>query len=116
LSGNTCNTAGDRSAWCNGYDINTDYNAKCPDTGKTVSYDWVITNTTLDFDGVKRLALAINGQVPGPLVEANWGDTVSVRVTNEMQDNATSVGFGSLLSTAMLTDTDSLARYLPIRH
>jgi Multicopper oxidase len=29
------------------------------------------------LDGYERIVLAVNGQYPGPTVEANWGDTVS---------------------------------------
>lgn len=86
-----CNTPGDRSKWCGGFDINTDYYSDGPNTGKICAQNWVITNTTLDLDGTPRLALAINGQVPGPLVECNWGDTVQISVTNGMKDNATSI-------------------------
>jgi FtsP/CotA-like multicopper oxidase with cupredoxin domain len=28
----------------------------------------------------------INGQFPGPLIEANWGDTISVTVHNRLND------------------------------
>jgi hypothetical protein len=91
LGGNSCNGPNSRSQWCGGFDINTDYYTTGPDTGKTCSYNWVITNTTLNYDGVPRLALAINGQVPGPAIECNWGDWIEVHVTNQMQNNATSV-------------------------
>ena len=33
----------------------------------------------------------INGQSPGPLIEANWGDTVSITVTNQLQNNGTEI-------------------------
>ena len=46
------------------------------------------------YDGTgPKLALAINGQVPGPVIEANWGDMVEVTVVNKMQDNSTSIHF-----------------------
>ncbi|KAF2135901.1 multicopper oxidase [Aplosporella prunicola CBS 121167] len=31
--------------------------------------------------------------MPGPLIEANWGDTVRVTVINQMQDNGTTIHF-----------------------
>ncbi len=86
-----CNSASDRSKWCGKYSIDTDSDKEGPDTGKVCSAKWVITNTTLNYDGVNRLALAINGQVPGPLLECNWGDTISVTVTNQLSDNATTI-------------------------
>ena len=35
--------------------------------------------------------LAVNGQVPGPTIEANWGDTVQVTVNNQLDCNGTSM-------------------------
>ncbi|EME88044.1 uncharacterized protein MYCFIDRAFT_28515 [Pseudocercospora fijiensis CIRAD86] len=64
-----------------------------PITCRTREYNFVITNTTIAPDGVERLALLVNGQMPGPKIEANWGDTVIVHVTNAMQNNGTSIHF-----------------------
>lgn len=87
-----CNTAGDRSKWCDGQSINVDAYTAGYKSGKTCSYDFTITNTTLDFDGSgPKLALAINGQVPGPTIECNWGDILQVTVHNKMQDNSTTI-------------------------
>ena len=38
----TCNTPSNRACWSNGFDINTDYEAKIPNTGVTrkVSLSW----------------------------------------------------------------------------
>lgn len=80
-----------RSCWSGGFSLDTDFDTKWPTTGRTVSYDWTITNTTMAPDGHERLVFAINGQYPGPTVEANWGDMISITVHNEMQDNATSI-------------------------
>jgi FtsP/CotA-like multicopper oxidase with cupredoxin domain len=38
------------------------------------SYDWI--------DGFNKSVIYINGQFPGPMIEANWGDTISVTVEN----------------------------------
>ena len=35
-------------------------------------------------DGVNKTALLINNQFPGPLLEANWGDTIQVTVHNRI--------------------------------
>ena len=37
-------------------------------------------------DGVTQSVIAINNEFPGPLIEANWGDWISVTVTNEIWD------------------------------
>lgn len=39
------------------------------------------------------MALLINGQMPGPAIEANWGDTVVVTVNNKLTNNGTSIHF-----------------------
>lgn len=36
--------------------------------------------------------LTINGSMPGPLIEANWGDDLVIHVTNNHPDN----GYGTL--------------------
>lgn len=76
-----------------GYDIHTDYYKHVPKTCRTVEYTLEITNTTVAPDGIPRIALLVNGQMPGPLIEANWGDTVKVTVINRMQDNGTTIHF-----------------------
>lgn len=88
----TCtNGPNSRNCWSGGYDINTDFDTAWPTTGNTVSYDWTITNTTLAPDGYSRPVFAINGQYPGPTLEANWGDMISVTVTNQLADNGTTI-------------------------
>jgi FtsP/CotA-like multicopper oxidase with cupredoxin domain len=41
-----------------------------------------LTAETISPDGVPRLGFLINGQMPGPKIEANWGDEVIVHLTN----------------------------------
>jgi hypothetical protein len=43
-----------------------------PDTGVTRTYDMHLAYQTVAPDGVTRNGLTINGQFPGPMVEANW--------------------------------------------
>src|SRR6266567_1788900 len=40
-----------RHCWSNGYSVATDFDAKWPTTGRTVSYNLEITNTTCNPDG-----------------------------------------------------------------
>ncbi|KAL2353497.1 Cupredoxin [Cryomyces antarcticus] len=82
----------DPNSYC-GYDINTNYYQHVPKTCRTVEYTLTVSNTTIAPDGVERIALLINGQMPGPLIEANWGDTVVVHLINALQHNGTSFHF-----------------------
>lgn len=93
-SGNVCagNTASNRSVWCD-YDTSTNYYDAVPDTGVTVEYWFELTNTTASPDGYERTILSVNGSIPGPTIEANWGDTVKVHVTNSLSNNGTSLHF-----------------------
>ncbi|KAJ4347142.1 uncharacterized protein N0V89_011080 [Didymosphaeria variabile] len=84
------NTASDRSVWCD-YSIDTNWYDEAPDTGVTVEYWFDVQNVTAAPDGVERMVLAVNGSVPGPLIEANWGDTVKIHVTNSMTSNGTGI-------------------------
>ncbi|PYH42871.1 uncharacterized protein BP01DRAFT_385075 [Aspergillus saccharolyticus JOP 1030-1] len=53
-----------------------------PDTGVTRHYDFTVMRDTTSPDGYQKNAMLINGQFPGPLIEANWGDIISVTVNN----------------------------------
>jgi FtsP/CotA-like multicopper oxidase with cupredoxin domain len=88
------NTAATRSQWCN-YSIDTDPADTVPDTGVTREYWLELTDVTVAPDGVSRLAMAINGSIPGPTLFADWGDTVVVHVSNSLSnsDNGTSIHF-----------------------
>jgi hypothetical protein len=66
-----CNSPGNRSKWCGGKSIDTDYYTDYF-SGKTCTYDLTITNTSLTFDKGSVQAFAINGQSPGPVIECNW--------------------------------------------
>lgn len=55
-----------------------------------------ITNTTMAFDGVARPVMVINGQYPGPTIEANWGDTLEIHVKNSLTNNGTSIHWHGL--------------------
>ncbi|KAL9090642.1 MAG: hypothetical protein Q9159_001889 [Coniocarpon cinnabarinum] len=88
----TANTATRRDCWSDGFDIDTNYDETWPNTGTTVTYDWTITNTTCNPDGSgDRICLLVNNQYPGPTLEANWGDTISVTVRNNLTNNGTSI-------------------------
>ncbi|KAJ5630645.1 uncharacterized protein N7484_010745 [Penicillium longicatenatum] len=91
----SANTASTRSEWCQ-YDINTDYTTVIPETNVTREYYFNLEKVTVSPDGRSRMALAINGSIPGPTIEANWGDWVVVHLTNSLPNdikNGTSIHF-----------------------
>lgn len=90
-SGNTATT---RSQWC-GLSVDTNYYDQAPDTGVTREYSFTLQEMTAAPDGFSRPVYAINNMIPGPTIEANWGDTVVVHVSNNLTtvNNGTSVHF-----------------------
>jgi hypothetical protein len=58
-----------------GTGTSTPTNSACPqmpETGVTRTYDMHVAYQTIAPDGVTRNGLTVNGQFPGPLIEANW--------------------------------------------
>ncbi|KAG0053230.1 hypothetical protein BGZ83_001468 [Gryganskiella cystojenkinii] len=53
-------------------------------TPTTRHYDWTISQKDIAPDGLSRPMLLVNGMFPGPLVEANTGDRIVVKVTNKL--------------------------------
>lgn len=80
-----------KSVW-GAYDINTDYTTFTPDTGVVREYTLNLTETSYFApDGYNRTMQVFNGQYPGPLIKANWGDTIKITVNNNVQYNGSSV-------------------------
>ena len=53
--------------------------------GKKVEYDLFVTDTMVNFTGKQRHAIAINGQIPAPILEFTEGDTAIIHVHNLMR-------------------------------
>lgn len=70
-----------------------------PNTGVVRSYNFTIAQSTLAPDGVQRSVMLINGQFPGPTIEANWGDTIQVTVNNQLGTEGTSLHWHGMLQT-----------------
>ncbi|KAI1859035.1 hypothetical protein JX265_010512 [Neoarthrinium moseri] len=88
----TCNTPQNRTCWQDGFDVTTDYEKSTPSGGQR-SYSWTVTEETQwpGPDGVvKDYVQLVNGQYPGPTLFAEWGDTISVTITNKLPVNGTS--------------------------
>lgn len=50
-------------------------------------FDLVIAKTPVNFTGKKRMATTVNGQIPGPTMRWKEGKTVTIRVTNQLQEH-----------------------------
>ncbi|TGZ77073.1 hypothetical protein EX30DRAFT_366980 [Ascodesmis nigricans] len=79
-----------RNCW-GSFSIDDDEHTIWPNTGVTREYTFTISETTEAPDGVSRPVMLVNGQYPGPTIEANWGDFVKVTVKNELRTNGTGI-------------------------
>lgn len=107
-----CSTPEDRGCWLTDdrgttWNISTDYeatNMSAPTPvnimpiGTTRTYYITATPTAINADGLdfpdgKAFQLGPDGQpqYPGPWIQACWGDTIVVNVTNRMVTNGTSI-------------------------
>ncbi|KAH7398085.1 laccase [Cadophora sp. MPI-SDFR-AT-0126] len=89
----TCNTPSNRACWSPGFNINTDWEVSTP-SGTIRTYTFTITehDNWVGPDGqIKKKAMLINGAFPGPVIKADWGDTINVNVINAMTTNGTSI-------------------------
>ncbi|KIK97894.1 multicopper oxidase [Paxillus rubicundulus Ve08.2h10] len=59
-------------------------------TPTTRYFEWVVEEVNGSPDGVERVMLVVNRQIPGPLIEVNSGDELVVNVFNKMT-NGTSI-------------------------
>lgn len=85
----SCNSPDNRACWSEGFDINTDYDLSTPD-GVTRTFNLDVTeidNWTGPDGVVKDKVMLINGQYPGPVLYADWGDTLVIEVSNSMVTN-----------------------------
>lgn len=71
------------------YVLGKSFDISAPKT--TRSFDFAIARQTTAPDGFVKVAYTINGQMPGPVVEANEGDTIRVTVHNNLEDESTSL-------------------------
>ncbi|HVN43913.1 MAG TPA: copper resistance system multicopper oxidase [Steroidobacteraceae bacterium] len=64
-------------------------------------FDLTIAEIAVDYTGRKRMATAVNGRVPGPLLRMRQGDTVTLRVTNRLRVRSSIHWHGLLLPADM---------------
>lgn len=63
---------------------NTNPYTNPPYTGVIRQYDFTVARGFIAPDGVNTSVLLVNGQFPGPTLEANWGDTFMITVHNKL--------------------------------
>ncbi|KAF4632286.1 hypothetical protein G7Y89_g5849 [Cudoniella acicularis] len=63
---------------------NFDPRDDAPSTGVVRRYHFTIARGKASPDGYEKDVILVNNQFPGPLIEANWGDTISVTVFNNI--------------------------------
>ncbi|KAH9886189.1 multicopper oxidase [Xylariomycetidae sp. FL2044] len=81
-----CQTAQNRACWSGDFTIDIDYYAKAPE-GVTREFDWTISEIDNVYGVVKDKVMLINNQLPGPVIYADWGDTIVVHLTNHLATN-----------------------------
>ncbi|KAK8102589.1 hypothetical protein PG984_015735 [Apiospora sp. TS-2023a] len=89
-SGPCENTATSRCCWGE-YSIDTDWLEITPSTGNTREYWLTAEETVMAPDGYQRPVMVFNGSIPGPTIEADWGDNIVVHITNNLKNNGTSI-------------------------
>ena len=65
-----------RYPWGNKNASNSHPYKDAPSTGITRHYQFVVSRAQLAPDGYQKNLILINGQFPGPLIQANWGDYI----------------------------------------
>ncbi|PKS05757.1 hypothetical protein jhhlp_007586 [Lomentospora prolificans] len=93
--GSPCGEHGptNRRCWMNNWTIDKENEIDPPPAFHNREYDFYITNEThwMGPDGVEKHVMLVNGQYPGPTIEADWGDYIVVNVHNMLEDNGTSI-------------------------
>ncbi|KAK4119022.1 multicopper oxidase [Parathielavia appendiculata] len=88
---NCVNTRQSRGCWKGDFNIYTDYDARIP-KGRLREYHLTLSEKEIAVDGYHANKTVFNGQYPGPLIEADWGDTIRVTVHNNLTNfNGTAV-------------------------
>jgi CopA family copper-resistance protein len=65
------------------------------------NFDLTIDELPVNFTGAARRAIAVNGQVPAPLLRMRQGDVVTIRVTNRLRETTSIHWHGFILPADM---------------
>lgn len=74
---------------------------RAQDVLRGTSFDLSIGEAPFNFTGSLKTALAINGSIPGPLLRWREGDTVTMRVTNRLDEDTSIHWHGILVPSGM---------------
>jgi FtsP/CotA-like multicopper oxidase with cupredoxin domain len=72
-----------------------------PQTLRGTDFHLTIDQLPVNFTGTPRLATAVNGSVPAPVLRWREGDTVTLRVTNHLPESSSIHWHGLILPNAM---------------
>jgi CopA family copper-resistance protein len=77
--------------------------AAAPARGELVGphFDLTVDRLPVNYTGVARTAVAVNGQVPAPLLRMRQGDEVTIRVTNRLSERTSIHWHGIILPADM---------------
>ena len=64
---------------------------------KVVRYDLYISDTTVNFTGKSKRAIAVNGQIPMPTLSFTQGDTAEIHVHNKLKESTSLHWHGLIL-------------------
>jgi FtsP/CotA-like multicopper oxidase with cupredoxin domain len=73
------------------------------------SFDLSIGETPMNFTGAPRIAQAINGSIPGPVLRWREGDTVTLRVANRLAREDTSIHWHGMILPAEMDGVPGLS-------
>jgi FtsP/CotA-like multicopper oxidase with cupredoxin domain len=66
-------------------------------TGKTVVYHLYVRDTTVNFTGKQKRAIAINGSIPAPTLTFTEGDTAEIHLHNQLNEETSLHWHGIIL-------------------
>jgi CopA family copper-resistance protein len=79
-----------------------------PQVLRGTAFDLSIGEAPMNFTGATRMAQAINGSIPGPLLRWREGDTVTLRVANQL-DQDTSIHWHGIILPANMDGVPGLS-------
>ena len=80
-----------------------------PSVLRGTAFDLSIGEVPMNFTGSARIALAINGSIPGPLLRWREGDTITLRVANRMAREDTSIHWHGIILPADMDGVPGLS-------